>query len=254
MTKQLSSVACRLVPALARIRDPPATRDEVAKQREEVQCEMPKLTQMLRQHFERLPERQRERRQEIRELDRNVINLAIRGVMSALQVKYHDHPAVSDYLTQMERDLEDNPHLFQTGQSPRTPFDPESLGDLHERARYEVNLLVDNSAARGAPIGVVSEGTAEKAVQNLWGVKGVVNNITMRAPPQMTVSDVKAKIEDAYRRHAQLDADSIRVSLDDGTLTLSGEVHSLRERNDAEAAAWAAPGVTKVDNRLHVQL
>jgi osmotically-inducible protein OsmY len=95
---------------------------------------------------------------------------------------------------------------------------------------------------------------AEKAVQNLWGVKGVINNIRVRTPPLTTISDVKAKIEDAFRRHAQLDADTIRVSLDEGTLILSGEVHSLRERNDAEAAAWAAPGVTKIENRIHVQL
>lgn len=95
---------------------------------------------------------------------------------------------------------------------------------------------------------------AEKAVQNLWGVKGVYNNITLRTLPQTTTVDVKSKIEDAFRRHAQLDADAIHVSVEDGTLILSGEVHNLRERNDAEAAAWAAPGVRKVDNRIHVQL
>ena len=93
---------------------------------------------------------------------------------------------------------------------------------------------------------------AAKAVQNLWGVRGVINNIGLKVPPLTTTTDVKAKIEEAFRRHAQLDADTIRVSLDDGTLILSGEVHTLRERNDAEAAAWAAPGVTKVDNRIHV--
>jgi osmotically-inducible protein OsmY len=96
--------------------------------------------------------------------------------------------------------------------------------------------------------------TAEMAVQNLWGVKGVVNNITLRALPQKTTADVRAKIEDAFRRHAQLDADAIRVSVEDGTLILSGLVHSLRERNDAEAAAWAAPGVRKVENQIRVQL
>ena len=93
---------------------------------------------------------------------------------------------------------------------------------------------------------------AEKAVQNLWGVKGVINNIRLKVPPLTTTTDVKAKIEEAFRRHAQLDADALRVSLDDATLILSGEVHTLRERNDAEAAAWAAPGVTKVENRIHV--
>lgn len=97
---------------------------------------------------------------------------------------------------------------------------------------------------------------AEKAVQNLWGVKGVINNITLKTflQPQAAAMDVKAKIQDAFRRHAQLDADAIQVSVDDGTLILSGSVHSLRERNDAEAAAWAAPGVRRIDNRIRVQL
>jgi osmotically-inducible protein OsmY len=95
---------------------------------------------------------------------------------------------------------------------------------------------------------------AERAVQNLWGVKGVVNNITLKSLPPATARDVKSKIEDAFRRHAQLDADTIRVSVEDGTLILSGDVHSLRERSDAELAAWAAPGVRKVENRIRVQL
>jgi osmotically-inducible protein OsmY len=97
--------------------------------------------------------------------------------------------------------------------------------------------------------------SAERAVQNLWGVRGVFNNITLSALPPTTAVDVKTKIESAFRRHAQLDADAIRVSVEDGTLILSGDVHNLRERSDAEAAAWAAPGgVRKVDNRIHVQL
>ncbi len=94
---------------------------------------------------------------------------------------------------------------------------------------------------------------AEKAVQNLWGVKGVFNNITQRVLPQTTATDVKSKIEDAFRRHAQLDADAIGVAVKDGTLILSGDVHTLRERSDAEVAAWAAPGVRNVDNRIRVQ-
>lgn len=96
--------------------------------------------------------------------------------------------------------------------------------------------------------------TAEKAVQNLWGVKGVINNIRLRTSPIATTSDVKSKIEDAFRRHAQLDADAIEVSLDDGTLILSGEVHTLRERSDAELAAWATRGVTTVENRIRVHM
>jgi osmotically-inducible protein OsmY len=94
---------------------------------------------------------------------------------------------------------------------------------------------------------------AEQAVAHLWGVKGVSNSIGMKTPLTTTVTDVKARVEDAFRRHAQIDADALHVSLEDGTLILTGEVRTLRERNDAEAAAWAAPGIRKVDNRIHVQ-
>jgi osmotically-inducible protein OsmY len=65
--------------------------------------------------------------------------------------------------------------------------------------------------------------------------------------------DVKTHIEDAFRRHAQLDADKIRVKVADGTVTLEGEVQSWRERNDAEVAVWAAPGVTTVQDKLTIR-
>jgi osmotically-inducible protein OsmY len=96
--------------------------------------------------------------------------------------------------------------------------------------------------------------TAERVVQNLWGVRGIINSLTLKPLPDATALDVKTKIENAFRRHAQLDADAIRVSVEGGKLILSGEVHSLRERNDAEAAAWAAPGVRQIENRIRVQL
>lgn len=78
--------------------------------------------------------------------------------------------------------------------------------------------------------------------------------VRLRTSPSATTSDVKSKIEDAFRRHAQLDADTIQVSLDDGTLILTGEVYTLRERSDAELAAWATRGVTTVENRIRVHM
>jgi len=65
---------------------------------------------------------------------------------------------------------------------------------------------------------------AERTVTHLRGVKGLANDITIK--PQASVADIKAKIEDAFRRHASVDAKNIRVLTADGTVTLEGEVSS----------------------------
>jgi osmotically-inducible protein OsmY len=94
---------------------------------------------------------------------------------------------------------------------------------------------------------------AERAVRDLTGVKGVSNAILLQAPvPPVRTSDVAAKIEAAFRRSAQIDARRINVNMRDGTVILSGHVRSWAERREAERAAWAAPGVTQVDDRLAV--
>jgi osmotically-inducible protein OsmY len=92
---------------------------------------------------------------------------------------------------------------------------------------------------------------AERAVRNLIGVKGVTNLIALH-PPKASVFDVSAKIKDALRRTAELDADRITVVARDGAVTLRGTVHSYAERRGAERAAWSAPGVSKVDDRIAV--
>ena len=92
---------------------------------------------------------------------------------------------------------------------------------------------------------------AENAVRHLFGVKGVMNDIAIKTALKAT--DVKQQIEEAFKRHALLDANSIEVKVDRSTVTLNGFVHTWQERDDAALAAWAAPGVVSVDNRLSVQ-
>jgi osmotically-inducible protein OsmY len=64
--------------------------------------------------------------------------------------------------------------------------------------------------------------------------------------------DVKKKIEAAFLRSAEIDASRVRVESQDGKAVLSGTVRSLAEREEAQHAAWAAPGVTAVENNITV--
>jgi osmotically-inducible protein OsmY len=91
---------------------------------------------------------------------------------------------------------------------------------------------------------------AESAVRRLSGVMGVSNNIEVK--PQVRPADVKTKIVNALKRNAELEADAIRVSVDNDTVTLEGKVKAWYERGIAERAAWSAPGVRKVEDRIAV--
>ena len=92
---------------------------------------------------------------------------------------------------------------------------------------------------------------AERALQNLKGVRGVRNLVSVK-PKLISDYDVSQKIKEALRRSADVVADHIIVETHDGAITLRGSVRSMAELRDAERAAWGAPGVTKVDGRLVV--
>ena len=91
---------------------------------------------------------------------------------------------------------------------------------------------------------------AEAAVRNVKGAKGVINLIGIKE--RVSTTDVKIKIEQALKRSAEVDASHITVVAEGGTVTLRGRVRSWAEREQAERAAWRAPGVLQVKNEIQV--
>jgi osmotically-inducible protein OsmY len=91
---------------------------------------------------------------------------------------------------------------------------------------------------------------AEAIVRWLKGVKGVTNLIRLK--PQAAPTEIKRKIEAAFRRNAEVDANHITVETNSHSIVLRGTVRSWAERQEAERVAWSAPGITKVENQIVV--
>lgn len=91
-------------------------------------------------------------------------------------------------------------------------------------------------------------------IENLWGVRGVVNNITVQ-PKAVDLKVLKSKIAKAFHCTATLDSldpSELTVEANNGRVTLSGTVKSWAERKQAERVAWSSPGVTTVDNKIEI--
>jgi osmotically-inducible protein OsmY len=93
---------------------------------------------------------------------------------------------------------------------------------------------------------------AERVVERLSGVKGVTNLITVK--PRLSPEDLKQNIEKALVRNAETDARRITVEVEGSKVILRGTVRSYAEKKAAEDAAWAAPGVSEVENRIVISL
>jgi osmotically-inducible protein OsmY len=117
-------------------------------------------------------------------------------------------------------------------------------------------IKVEVAAAHVTMIGQVhrqhQRAAAERAVRNMKGVRGVTDQVTVK--PLVQASDIKHRIEAALDRQADLTADKIRIIVDGDHVRLEGSVRAWVERDAIERAAWAAPGVRAVDDRIGLSL
>ncbi|GHO94631.1 BON domain-containing protein [Reticulibacter mediterranei] len=93
---------------------------------------------------------------------------------------------------------------------------------------------------------------AERAIRHLSGIRGISNLITVK--PTLLPIDLKRSIEKELVRNAETDAKNITVEVDGSKVILRGAVRSYAEKKAVEEAAWAAPGVTEVDNQIRIVL
>jgi osmotically-inducible protein OsmY len=116
--------------------------------------------------------------------------------------------------------------------------------------RLQVEVEDGWVTVRGEVDWAYQKASAEQAIHPLTGVRGVTNEITVKA--RADASDIQAQIEAAFSRHAQREAHHITVEVEGGVVTLTGRVDSLREHDAAVGTAYAAKGVSRVIDHLEV--
>lgn len=118
----------------------------------------------------------------------------------------------------------------------------------------KIKIKVENGNVRleGEVEWEYQRASAKAAIENLYGVKSVTNFITLKA--KVTTTDIEQKINAAFHRSATIDSEKIHAEVNGSKVTLRGRVRSMAEKDDAEIAAWNAPGVTSVHSLIEINV
>jgi len=127
-----------------------------------IQHNLDVLDDLLDDEMRHLREYERRSQADIDKLDREVADFTVRPLLDEVRTSYADQPAVLGYLEEVREDILSNVAVFQMGESSRGEGEGASLLDVPISKRYRVNLFVDNSQLKGAPVVVVERPTAQR--------------------------------------------------------------------------------------------
>jgi lon-related putative ATP-dependent protease len=176
--------------AFAPVRDGAAlTPEEFHKlpesERKRIEADLKALQEELEENLRRFPQWERERRDRVRELNRQVTMTAVGSSINGLKARYKDQAAVLAYLETVEEDIVENADAFLVtgGEGPVPSAVMRSMPGIADRfRRYQVNLLIDHSKQHGAPVLYEDNPTMPNLVgrvENLAEMGALVTDFTL---------------------------------------------------------------------------
>jgi osmotically-inducible protein OsmY len=121
-----------------------------------------------------------------------------------------------------------------------------------QEEKIKIKVEDGNVKLEGEIEWVYQRNSAKTAIENLAGVRSVINLITVKS--RIIPSDIQQKISSAFHRSATIDAEKITAEVMGSRVILRGNVRSFAEKEDALSAAWNAPGVISVDSKLEIEV